>query len=170
MPAAIAKGQLDPQFLDADDALEAFYSAFHSAMPGRSLEQELTNLDQLYEHGTEETRYKILTELIEMGYTGARTLLLKVLHTDASPLLRHEAAFGLGILRHPANADPLVDAILRDANLMVRHEAAIALAEVGSEKALDALTRALQDESSEVAASARYAIQNIQLRQYRKSE
>lgn len=170
MAVSASTHQLEPQFLEGDNALEDLYRALHSSKPGRSLEQELSQLELLYEQGGEEIRYKILTEVIDMEYSGAIRLLLKVLKTDTSPLLRHEAAFGLGVLRRPANPSPLVDAMLTDPNLMVRHEAAIALAEVGNEEALEALSRAAQDERTEVAASARYAIQNIRLRQYRETE
>lgn len=48
---------------------------------------------------------------------------------------------------------------------MVRHEAAIALAEIGGEEHLKILLEATKDKSPEVSASARFAIQNIQLNQ-----
>ena len=169
MDAEARKVSVNPEFLQADDAIETLYSALHhSPKHGLSLNESMSRLERIYRHGNEEVRYKILTELIELEYSGARSLLIEALRNDKSPLLRHEAAFGLGVLSNKSNVGVLRDAMLNDDNLMVRHEAAIALAEVGDETILAAIEQAAQDERPEVAASARYAADNIRLRLYRE--
>lgn len=155
---------VEPSFLAADGTLESLYEALTRPDSHYSACELRTSLEEQYSRGNDETRYKIVTELIEMEYAGARSLLVKALRDDPSPLIRHEAAFGLGILRHPGNVASLVEALLCDRNLMVRHEAAIALAELGDEGCIAALDEATRDPAPEVALSAKYAIQNVRLR------
>ena len=54
--------------------------------------------------------------------------------------------------------------MLEDPNPMVRHEAAVALGEIGDLSAMDQLIKATSDDSTEVAASAKYAMQKILMR------
>ena len=126
--------------------------------------EKMKTIHLLYAQASEPTKYKILDGLIDTGFSGARWLLLDVLANEESPLLRHEAAFGLGILKGRSEMEALTRAMLHDPHEIVRHEAAIALAEVGDEGCLPALERALEDVSGAVVDSARYASQNIQFR------
>lgn len=152
---------LEPDFIEADGALQSLYfSLRHPGVPV-SLSEEMERIRLIYIRGSESTKYKILTDLIDIEFTGARPLLLEVLMNDESPLLRHEAAFGLGIFRKVSDQEALIKSMLHDPHEMVRHEAAIALAEIGGEECLPALEKASQDESIAVASSARYAVQNI---------
>ncbi len=155
---------VDPKFIAADDALEELHSALSLPRPGISFAEEINRIEVIYREGDESTRYKVLTELIDMHYHAAPELLVEALQKDPSPLVRHEAAFGLGALRQRSCIHALVRAMLHDQNLMVRHEAAIALADIGDETTLGALERATRDECPEVVSSARYALQNVRLR------
>lgn len=154
---------LEPGFIEAEEALESLnFVLRHPEVPS-SLAEEMELVRHVYLRGSESTKYKILTELIEMEFAGGRPLLLEVLINDESPLLRHEAAFGLGIFKNASDQEALIEVMLHDPHEMVRHEAAIALAEVGGEECLPALKKASKDKSNAVASSARYAIQNIYL-------
>ena len=121
----------------------------------------MDRIHSINSRSSESTRYKILTELIEMEFIGARPLLLDALINDTSPLIRHEAAFGLGKLGKKPDIEILIEAMLKDPHEMVRHEAAITLAEIGGEECIPALKQASLDNSAPVASSARFAIQNI---------
>ena len=161
---------LNPDFLDADNAIEALHSILHYTQSKDFLTETTAKLEAIYRRGSDEVRYKVITNLIDIEYTGSLPLLVEALQSDDSPLVRHEAAFGLGILGDSSYSSILTYAILNDDNLMVRHEAAIALAEMGGDAALGALVQACRDESPEVAASAKYALQSISLKIYRNSQ
>ena len=170
MSVNVSKICVEGDFLKADEAIEALHAALRYTNQGQSVSEGMSRLEEIYRRGNEEVRYKILTDLIEIEYTGARSLLIEALQSDESALVRHEAAFGLGVLGNQTHASILVHATLNDDNLMVRHEAAIALASAGREGALGALVKASRDSRPEVAASARYAIQSIYLKAHHESD
>ena len=171
MASDVCSIQLTPDFVEADDAIEALNGVLHNENRDQSLTQMMAKLEEIYHRGSEEVRYKVLTNLIDIEYVGARALLRDALLSDRSALVRHEAAFGLGIIgKGTPDANTLVHAMLSDENFMVRHEAAIALSSVGGDNALGVLLRAAKDESPEVAGSARFAIQCICLKAHRDSE
>lgn len=156
--------RVDPNFKKARDAIEDLHSALHGRTYEYSLGEVMSRLEAIYRRSGEETRYEILTNLIELEYIGARAVLAEALQGDDSALVRHEAAFGLGVLGNKEHVNTLIHAMLRDGNAMVRHEAAIALAAIGGEEALESLHTAAQDRCAEVAGSARYALQSVCLR------
>jgi HEAT repeat protein len=110
------------------------------------------------------TQYKLLTDLIELKFDHIRPLLRQALRSNPSALVRHEAAFGLGVFCNSEDNRVLVEAMLHDSHLMVRHEAAIALAITGDDSCLSALEKASHEEEVSVVESAEYAIRQIQLR------
>ena len=58
-------------------------------------------------------------------------LLCKILKTDPSPVIRHEAAFVLGNFKEKRVLPHLFHSIKKDKSDLVRHEAIEALADVG---------------------------------------
>lgn len=162
--------KLERDFIKADDAIEALSTALQSLDSPFSPTEEMAHLVSIFQYSSDATRYKIVSELIDLEYTGARPLLLDTLKNDKNPLIRHEAAFGLGILGNSSDCEALIDAMLNDSDPMVRHEAAIALAAIGGKESLLGLKTALQDSMSAVSASASYAIQTFQLGLYREGE
>lgn len=65
---------------------------------------------------------------------------------DASPLFRHEVAYVLGQLAHPASAEALKARVLDGAeHEMVRHEAAEALGAIGDEACVEFLQKYVDD-------------------------
>lgn len=162
--------ETNSEFVEADAALERLHSSLHYGHPSYSPAEERTQLELMYHNGCDEVRYKVITELIDLECKAARPLLVEALATDTDPLVRHEAAFGLGVLCEASNIAPLRRALQNDENLMVRHEAAIALAEYPTEEVRQALAEALSDESPEVVSSARYSLQNISLQLSARSD
>lgn len=66
--------------------------------------------------------------------------------SDASPLFRHEVAYVLGQLAHPASAESLKARVLDAAEHdMVRHEAAEALGAIGDEASVEFLQKYTAD-------------------------
>lgn len=100
--------------------------------------------------------------LVDFGGEDKVPHIAKVLKNDDNELVRHEAAFSLGQMCYSNSIPPLIDATLNDPSMFVRHEAAIALGVVGSEKAKDALVKALDDPDKPVVESAIVALSNIQ--------
>ena len=150
-----------PAFARVGELIEELHEALTAETGSRTATAVLVDLTGLFSCEVEEVRYEILTELIELEYVGSRALLLGALQSDKSALVRHEAAFGLGIVGTQTHVGPLCHAMLNDASAMVRHEAAVALANIGGDAALEALARATLDSDPEVAASARYGIQTL---------
>ncbi len=130
-------------------------------------EDEAVAIDELYKLfglGDDVTKYVILEKAIEMRLVDfLRPRLKLILQTDKSSLMRHEAAFGMGVLRDPEFEEPLIKALRSDAESGVRHEAAIALAQFGTDKCLQALKDALYGDVF-VRESAAVALQCVSLR------
>lgn len=99
--------------------------------------------------------------LVDFGGEDKIKYIAKVLKNDSNELVRHEAAFSLGQMGYSSGIEPLVDATLNDPSMFVRHEAAIALGVIGSEKAKEALEKALDDPDKPVVESAVVALSNI---------
>ena len=156
--------QVDPAFLKVKEAIEALHEALQSDRCERSPSEVFSCLEDLYDHVADEVRYQVLTELIGLEYVGARDLLVRAMRDDSNALNRHEAAFGLGVIGKRSHIPALCTSMLTDPNPMVRHEAAVALGEIGDLSAIDQLIEATGDDSTEVAASAKYAMQRILLR------
>ena len=155
-------------FVEADQALCDLYGALKYTKPGQSLLPHRLRLEQIYREGDVVTRYKVLTELIAMGYWASQGLLIEALKCDNSALVRHEAAFGLGTIGDASCTTVLAHALTNDTDPTVRHEAAIAIGQVSGPTALKTLKLAVADKDPDVAASARFAIQEILSRQRRQ--
>jgi HEAT repeat protein len=134
-----------------------------SASPSGKTESLLSELYSLYDDSDVTTQYKIITGLVEARIADSRQLLLRALVESPSALVRHEAAFGLGVFQDKTDAEPLAAAMLRDLDSMVRHEAAVALASLRDPSTMGALSAALQDPETAVVESAAYAISEIKL-------
>ena len=150
-------------FIEVDDAMEFLYIAIRDPHNRFSVKEAMGRVRSIFDSAGEEVRYKIITDLTAMKSASVVPFLTDALRNDESPLIRHEAAFGIGNLGGLENSGPLIDALKFDASSIVRHEAAIALAEIGSTDAIPALESVTKDLDPDVAASARFAIQSILL-------
>jgi len=161
MSSVVTQVGLDPNFAEADNLLEDLYAASVYNDSRFSIPNILARLEDIYKVSIEPTRYKIISELVDMEFKEAIPLLLDGLKNDPSGLVRHEAAFGIGIMGNKSHCEALIEVMLNDKNPMVRHEAAIALAELGSQEHIEILTKVCEDAHEDVIASAHFAIQNI---------
>ena len=94
MSSVITQLGLDPSFAKADNLLEDLYAASVYQDSRFSISNTLDRLKDIYKVSNEATRYKIISELIDMEFKEAISLFLDVLKNDPSGLVRHEAAFG----------------------------------------------------------------------------
>ena len=152
-----------PGFIEADKALEFLYLAIRDPYNRFSVKEAMGRVRSIFNSAGELVRYKIVTDLTAMKFAGVVPFLTDVLRNDEIPLIRHEAAFGIGTLGSAKDSAPLIDALKYDRSNMVRHEAAIALAEIGGKDAIPVLEAATTDNDPNVASSARFAIQSILL-------
>ncbi len=150
-----------PAFIESDEALEHLYLAIRDPYNRFSIKEAMGRVRSIFNSADELVRYKIVTDLTAMKFGGVVPFLTHVLRNDESPLIRHEAAFGIGTLGSARDSAPLIDALMNDGSNMVRHEAAIALAEIGDKDAIPVLEAATTDSDSAVGSSARFAIQSI---------
>src|SRR5881628_3665297 len=81
---------------------------------------------------------------------------------DASPLVRHEAAFAMGQLAFKSGVPSLLEAMARDESVLVRHESAVALGSIGDERARPGLMTALEDVDEDVRLSAEVALADLE--------
>jgi deoxyhypusine monooxygenase len=86
-------------------------------------------------------RYKAMFSLRNNG-SKAAVLALCLGLKDPSPLFRHEVAYVLGQLAHPASSSALMDSVTDGAeHEMVRHEAAEALGAIGTSDCVEFLEK-----------------------------
>ena len=154
---------LSPAFIEADEALEFLHIAIQDRYNRFSVREAMGRVRCIFNSGSEEVRYKLVTDLTAMKFAGVVPFLTDVLYNDESSLIRHEAAFGIGTLGSARDSAPLIHALKYDSSNMVRHEVAIALAEIGGTDAIPVLEAATTDSDPAVASSAQFAIQSILL-------
>eukprot|EP00163_Fabomonas_tropica_P017777 TRINITY_DN3152_c0_g1_i1.p1 TRINITY_DN3152_c0_g1~~TRINITY_DN3152_c0_g1_i1.p1 ORF type:complete len:311 (+),score=76.29 TRINITY_DN3152_c0_g1_i1:173-1105(+) len=79
--------------------------------------------------------------------------------SDKSALFRHEIAYVLGQMQHPAAVDSLVEVLSRDnEHAMVRHEAAEALGAIGTPESVTVLEKYQKDNADVVRESCEVAL------------
>jgi HEAT repeat protein len=81
--------------------------------------------------------------------------------TDTDIYVRAHAAEALGRLHDPGSVAPLLRVLQADPDCWVRREAAWSLGQIGDPRAVPGLTTALQDESSDVAAVGKDALDRV---------
>jgi HEAT repeat protein len=150
-------------FANAETLLKKLSDAL-TQQDADSSRKALEQITDLYDRSDILTQYKLLTDLIELRYDNIRPLIRREVRSNPSALVRHEAAFGLGVFRNSSDKDVLIEAMLNDDHLMVRHEAAIALATTGDAECFGALEQAAREPEASVVESAEYAIRQISLR------
>lgn len=99
-------------------------------------------------------RYKAMFALRNRGTSEEAVLALCTGFADNSALFRHEVAYVLGQLQHPASIPALAQQLRRTDEIgMVRHECAEALGSIATPECLDILKEFLQDEEDVVRES-----------------
>eukprot|EP00051_Salpingoeca_urceolata_P005260 m.71585 g.71585 ORF g.71585 m.71585 type:complete len:304 (+) comp14192_c0_seq3:52-963(+) len=103
-------------------------------------------------------RYRALFALRNRGGEDAVLAIVEGLN-DKSALFRHEIAYVLGQMQHPASADGLTERLVDgEENEMVRHECAEALGSIASEKTVPLLKKFLTDPARVVSESCVVAL------------
>ena len=97
--------------------------------------------------------YLVVNGLEETYNDAARVLLERVLLSDTNAIVRHEAAYCLGVVGDDESLSVLKYALFQDNNPLVRHEAALSLAEIGTEDELECLERGMNDDNHDVVNS-----------------
>ena len=132
--------------------------------PQEDISHLLDYLNGFYANPKTSVRFKIVYEVSRFACPESVALLTRALIEDESPLVRHEAASGLGEIGDLTVIPILVNFGLRDSSPIVRHEAAMALDSIGDETVLLDLRRCLSDEDPIVVASCEVAISSILFR------
>eukprot|EP01121_Diplochlamys_sp_Union-15-3_P000111 TRINITY_DN1009_c0_g1_i4.p1 TRINITY_DN1009_c0_g1~~TRINITY_DN1009_c0_g1_i4.p1 ORF type:complete len:302 (+),score=48.34 TRINITY_DN1009_c0_g1_i4:55-906(+) len=115
-------------------------------------------------------RIRTIWSLREIGGVEAVEALQESMR-DSSELLAHEAAYGLGQIRHPA-AIPYLNSVLEDEtiNSMVRHEAAESLGAIGDQKSIDILEKYKNHSITEIAETCQVSLDLIRWKQANKEQ
>jgi HEAT repeat protein len=148
---------------DIAERAEAVYEAH-----GRAAAREIVLSAIGYEvvrdavhNGDELTRRKSLALLYCWDAKLAAQHLVHVLRSDPCPVVRHEAAYYLGLLNQPETLEPMMTSLREDSAELVRHELAEALGDMGAVAAIPAIQAALSDTSDIVSRTARIALQQL---------
>ena len=94
--------------------------------------------------------------LVELGEPSVQSLLRLI--RVGGPYVRAGAARALGKLRAKAAVTPLIALLETDRNADVRIAAVYALRQIGDERGMEAVSRAVQDEDQDVEAAAEKAL------------
>lgn len=160
------------QFIDVSRSIERL-SLVKNKKDKKSqgiITKEYEFLERMYRSSEEDvTRLKIVCGISDMPQS--RELLEYIVENEKEPLIRHEAAFGLGLTEDSAAIPLLVEKGLNDVNDVVRHESALALGHIGDKIALSSLKELLvneklygKQEDNIVAPSCEVAIAQINYR------
>lgn len=88
-------------------------------------------------------------------------LLVWVLRNDSDPIVRHEAAFQIGLHNFIDKVPDLVHAIMNDESDVVKHESIEALGLLRHHQSMDTLLTMLQDPSKDVRDTAWFVIKRL---------
>lgn len=102
-------------------------------------------------------RYLVINGLEKTHNDATRLLLERVLISDVNAIVRHEAAYCLGVVGDDKSLTVLRHALINDDNPLVRHEAALSLAEVGTEDDFKYLDQGMKDDNHDVVVSCQFA-------------
>lgn len=113
-------------------------------------------------HAAQAARVKALLLLSYADTDALEKVSIDILTADASPVLRHEAAYFLGTRASDNAVHALASALRGDADDLVRHEAAEALGEHRTTAARAVLLEALADPSERVRETVTIALQHVE--------
>lgn len=146
---------------------------FGSVDPAPSLKKANVSIAQLRDllmdkSGSLYERYKAMFALRNRGHEKGAVLALCDGFADDSALFRHEIAYVLGQLKHPASIPALKEVLARPHEIaMVRHEAAEALGSIATDECNQFLSKYVTDEEAVVKESCLVALDMIE---YENSE
>lgn len=144
----------------AEDIERQAGSAAACKLVARSISRE--QLVEAVAKGSELVRRKSLTLMYYLDVDWCTPLMISVLRSDPSSIVRHEAAFYAAATRHQESVAALIEALLHDSSDLVRHEAAEGLGDIGAIEALEPLQKAAAKDRSEiVVATAKISLEQL---------
>jgi len=146
----------------ADRLIEEIRAISPNAKGPKAVQEQEIVIRKMFFSLDEACRYDVTNALASIGYNHlGQQLLMNVLWSDPSPLVRHEAAFALGWIGDKSSVPVLAHALLKDESFLVRHESAMALGELRSDRAIQTLREGLKDKSREVVISCKVVLQRL---------
>jgi len=146
----------------ANRLIEEIRAVSPNAKGPKAVQEQEIVIRKMFFSLDEACRYDVTNALASIGYNHlGQQLLMNVLWSDPSSLVRHEAAFALGWIGDKSSVPVLAHALLNDESFLVRHEAAMALGELRSDQAIQTLREGLKDKSKEVAISCKVVLQRL---------
>ena len=95
-------------------------------------------------------------------YTEIADLMVWVLNNDDNGIVRHEAAFQIGLHNMRAKIPDLVNSILNDKSDLVKHEAIEALGLLRDHGSKETLRKMLEDKGDEVRETAAFVLKRLE--------
>lgn len=95
-------------------------------------------------------------------YTEIADLMVWVLNNDDNGIVRHEAAFQIGLHNMRAKIPDLVNSILNDKSDLVKHEAIEALGLLRDYGSKETLRKMLEDKGDEVRETAAFVLKRLE--------
>ncbi len=105
-----------------------------------------------------------ITEVIEIGdpiLAEIADLMVWVLNNDNNGIVKHEAAFQIGVRNMRDKIPYLIDSALNDKNELVRHEAIEALGLMRAHECKEMLKKTLEDPSDAVRETAVFVLKRL---------
>lgn len=159
--------RLNPEFIGVMDSVGRLKAAKELDRQDQQeiISREYSFLEKRYGSVEDEAARLVLVQGIS-DLPNSRNLLEQIVKTERDPVIRHEAAFGLGLAKDPNAVPLLVNYGLSDVDPLVRHESAMALGNIADPIALEPLQDLLQNETNYgrnhiVVVSCRAAIAEI---------
>ena len=95
-------------------------------------------------------------------YTEIADLMVWVLNNDDNGIVRHEAAFQIGLHNMRAKIPDLVNSILNDKSDLVKHEAIEALGLLRDHGSKETLRKMLEDKGDAVSETAAFVLKRLE--------
>lgn len=106
-----------------------------------------------------------ITEAVDKDdpiYTEIAELMVWVLNNDDNGIVRHEAAFQIGLHNMRAKIPDLVNSILNDKSDLVKHEAIEALGLLRDHGSKETLRKMLEDKGDAVSETAAFVLKRLE--------
>ena len=100
--------------------------------------------------------------LMEDASTESVEFLIKCLHREPSPIVKHEIIFSLGEAIHYKVVPELIKVLETDTNFFTIHESLLALGTIGDKKSETIIRKFLNDKEVEISESAEIALERLQ--------
>jgi len=121
-----------------------------------SLREILMDLDTLREH-----RIQAAFELLNIGGEQELKDLIRALHQEVCPIVKHEIIFALGEMVSSEIIAELIDVLNKDSNPLVIHESLLSLANLGEKNIRKEIENLLDHKNRIIAETAEIALERL---------